>query len=184
MEIDLPTIPPKIIIGSINLNKNEISPSNEYIHFSCQLSSDCCGNNDFFVPISDMDIERIENNGYAIDQIIETQSPELRFARDGTAEKHYWMKRKPYTGKCTFLENNLCSIHEFKPFTCRIFPFQLIGKEPGIFDISIHNSNICKSILNVKKEESNNTKILTDILNEVKLENKRRQTYFKKYGNN
>ena len=126
MEIDLPTIPPKIIIGSINLNKNEISLSNEYIHFRCQLSSDCCGNNDFFVPISDMDIERIENNGYAIDQIIETQSPELRFARDGTAEKHYWMKRKPYTGKCTFLENNLCSIHEFKPFTFRIFPFQLI----------------------------------------------------------
>ena len=184
MVIDLPIISSNTIIGSINLNNNKISTTQEYISFTCQSSSDCCGTNDFFVPVSDMDIERIENNGYAIDQIIETQSPELRFARDGTAEKHYWMKRKPYTGKCTFLENNLCSIHEFKPFTCRIFPFQLIEKKRGIFDISIHNSNICKSIKNVDEKSSNNEEILTDILNEVKLENKRRQIYFKKYGNN
>ena len=184
MVIDLPTISSNTIIGSINLNNNKVSVTQEYISYTCQSSSDCCGTNDFFVPVSDMDIERIENNGYAIDQIIETQSPELRFARDGTAEKHYWMKRKPYTGKCTFLENNLCSIHEFKPFTCRIFPFQLIEKELGIFDISIHNSNICKSIKNVDEKSSNNKEILTDILNEVKLENKRRQIYFKKYGHN
>jgi Fe-S-cluster containining protein len=184
MVIDLPTISSNTIIGSINLNNNKISTTQEYISYTCQSSSDCCGTNDFFVPVSDMDIERIENNGYAIDQIIETQSPELRFARDGTAEKHYWMKRKPYTGKCTFLENNLCSIHEFKPFTCRIFPFQLIEKKRGIFDISIHNSNICKSIKNVDEKSSNNKEILTNILSEVKLENKRRQIYFKKYGHN
>ena len=33
-------------------------------------------------------------------------------------------------------------------------------------------------------KRSNNKEILTDILNEVKLENKRRQIYFKKYGDN
>ena len=184
MVIDLPTISSNTIIGSINLNNNKISVTQEYISYTCQSSSDCCGNNDFFVPVSDMDIERIETHNYAIDQIIETQSPELRFARDGTAEKHYWMKRKPYTGKCTFLENNLCSIHEFKPFTCRIFPFQLIGKEPGIFDISIHNSNICKSIQNVDEKSSNNKEILLNILQEVISENKRRKIYFNKYGHN
>ena len=90
------------------------------------------------------------------------------FSADANSSSFFIVDLVGQVTRCTFLENNLCSIHEFKPFTCRIFPFQLIGKEPGVFDISIHNSNICKSILNVKKEESNNAQILTDILNEVK----------------
>ena len=31
-------------------------------------------------------------------------------------------------GKCPFLENNLCSIHEMKPLACKTFPFNRSGE--------------------------------------------------------
>jgi len=183
MAIELPTIRPKLEIGTINPVTGEITVSENYVSYSCSFSTDCCGNNTFFVPVTDMDIERIENHGYEIDQIVKDLSPELRFAQDNTAEKNYWIKRKPFTGKCTFLEGNKCSIHEFKPFACRIFPFQLIGNDDESYTVAIHQSNLCKSVRAVPKEEAENYELLQGLLEEVQLEDERRLAYFAKYGN-
>lgn len=183
MAIELPTIEPRLKIGSINPHTGEISVSDNPVFFSCQLSTDCCGNNEFFVPVTDMDIERIEDHGYEIDQIVEKISPEIRFARDNTAEKNYWIKRKPFTGECRFLEGKHCSIHEFKPFACRIFPFQLVGTDSPAYDVVVHSSNLCQSVKGATPEKSNNRDLLEDLLKEVQLEDKRRIAYFEKYGN-
>ena len=183
MPIELPVIQPSLEIGTINPQTSKITVSDNHISYSCSFSTDCCGDDSFFVPVTDMDIERIEQHDYEIDQIVEILSPELRFAKDNTAEKNYWIKRKPFTGKCTFLKDSKCSIHQFKPFACRIFPFQLLGNEDGSYRVAIHKSKVCTSIKAVSREEAENRLILADLLKEVQLEDERRLVYFKKYGN-
>ncbi|MHA2501913.1 MAG: YkgJ family cysteine cluster protein [Candidatus Kariarchaeaceae archaeon] len=184
MSVELPVIDPKLVLGTIHPSTGEITVSDKPIAFNCSLSTDCCGNKNFQVPINDMDIERIEEHGYEIDQIVAILSPEIRFASDNTAEKNYWIKRKPFTGKCTFLKDNLCSIHEFKPFACRIFPFQLLGRERGGYTVAVHKSKLCKSVREVTEDEAQNTELLEFILKEVQNEDRRRLIYFDKYGRN
>lgn len=179
--VELPMVEAGMEIGSINLTTGEITTTQNHVQFSCNFSTDCCTN--LNIPITDMDIERIEQHGYKLDQIIEEAVPQIRFAEDETAEKNYWIKRKPFTGTCTFLENDKCSIHEFKPFSCRIFPFQLRGGKDGVYTVAIHGSNLCQSVTTVSADQAQNYELLEDLLNEVQLEEKHRQKYFEQYGN-
>jgi len=180
--IELPTIEAKLEIGTINPRTGEVSVTANYVQYSCSFSTDCCGSDDFLVPVTEVDIERIENHGFELDQIVENLSPEIRFAQDNTAEKNYWIKRKPFTGKCTFLDGNKCSIHTFKPFACRIFPFQLMGNDDESYRVVVHQSNLCQSIRPATKQQAENRELLQSILKEVQAEDQRRLTYFAEYG--
>ena len=60
MSVELPVIDPKLVLGTIHPSTGEITVSDKPIAFNCSLSTDCCGNKNFQVPINDMDIERIE----------------------------------------------------------------------------------------------------------------------------
>lgn len=182
MAIELPVIEANLEIGTINLHTGEITPSQNGVVFNCSFSTDCCYVTD--IPVTDFDIKRIEDRGYALDQIIEEAVPEIRFAKSGEAERHYWIKKKPFNNTCTFLVDNKCSIHEFKPFSCRIFPFQLVFQTEDIVKITIHMTNICKSVKGVPLDEAMNQQLLEDILNAVRREDEYRQLYFDQYGNN
>jgi len=117
------------------------------------------------IPASEFDIARIMGHGYALDQIIAEASPIILNPKSsvGRQQKAYILKKKPYDGTCTFLENNLCAIHTFKPFACRIYPFALEFHDDIHIDLIIHQDQLCQSISAVNPAESNNKKLLEDI---------------------
>ncbi|MHA2028627.1 MAG: YkgJ family cysteine cluster protein [Candidatus Kariarchaeaceae archaeon] len=171
MYIELPTLSTGLEIGSINITTDDISIKNSnLINFNCTSRVYCCSN--LKIPVTDFDINRIQDKGYELDQIIESLSPVLLRSKtyDGKTEKVYTLKRKPFEGSCTFLENNLCKIHEFKPFACQIYPFSLDIVNSDLIRIVIHTEELCKSIISSNYAESNNIEILNSILTNVKLE--------------
>lgn len=165
MYIELPVITTGLIIGSINLRTKQVSiKDSNLISFSCDSRVDCCSN--LKIPVTEFDIMRIEENGYEIDQIISSLSPVILPAQNykGKSEKVYTIKKKPYDGTCTFLEDNLCKIHEFKPFACQIYPFSMIILDENTINVVIHPDVLCKSIRTSKFKDSNNLVLLNDIL--------------------
>jgi Fe-S-cluster containining protein len=179
--IELPLIQAKLEIGVIDIAKDTIQVTQKNsIHFKCKSSTDCCVKPD--ISVTDFDIKRIEDKGYELDQIIEKAVPVLRFAKNFDAERNYWVKKKPFDGSCTFLEGDKCSIHEFKPFACRIFPFQIVFVNDFVYKVIIHSSNLCSSVKAVGSREANNADILNKIKEVVKEEDNYRLQYFERYG--
>ena len=147
MRVELPVIEAGMVVGRVNLKSKEVSVEGSTpIKFACASTTECCSN--LKIPVTDFDIKRIEDQGYGIDQIVESLSPQLLLPKTefGNIEKNYWIKRNPFTNTCTFLEDNLCKIHEFKPFACSVFPFSLKYESKEIVTVKIHPSNLCKTI--------------------------------------
>ena len=168
MYVELPVITSGIFIGSINLKTKQVSiDGSNQIKFSCDSRVECCSN--LKIPVTEFDITRIEHNGYEIDQIISSFSPILIPSKtiSGNSEKVYTLKQKPYDGTCTFLENNLCKIHNFKPFACQIYPFSLEVVDESLINILVHKEALCKSIISSKFKDSNNKYLLNGILDNL-----------------
>jgi len=183
MRVDLPVVEAGMIIGEINTNTKKINlEGSTPITFSCASTAECCSN--LKIPVTDFDIKRIEDEGYAIDQIVESLSPQLRLPKDnfGSIEKNYWMKSNPFTAACTFLEDNRCKIHEFKPFGCSVFPFSLKYLDSESVVVKIHPSNLCKTVTTTTPEESDNEAQLNGLLSIIIQEEAFRDQYFDKYG--
>lgn len=183
MRVDLPVIEAGMIIGEINLKTKKINlQGSTPIKFNCASTADCCSN--LKIPVTDFDIKRIEDHDYAMYQIVQDQSPQLRLPRTefGNIEKNYWMKSNPFTGACTFLEGKLCKIHEFKPFGCRVFPFSLNFVNKALVTVKIHPSNLCKTVSVGIPEDSDNLRHLGDLMSDIFDEEAFRDQYFKKYG--
>ncbi|MFV2016717.1 MAG: YkgJ family cysteine cluster protein [Candidatus Heimdallarchaeota archaeon] len=171
MYIELPVITSGIEIGTVNLRKDVVSIQGaNLIRFTCDSRVDCCSK--LKIPVTEFDIQRIENKGYEMDQIISSLSPIILPARTFGVQKEkvYTLKRKPFDGTCTFLENNLCSIHEFKPFACQIYPFSLEIIDSEEIKIVVHTEEICKSIKSSYYLDSDNISLLKSILKNIKAE--------------
>ena len=151
--IDLPVIA-KGLIGAINLKSKQIvtNPKNS-IHFSCNITGRCCKRNQ--IPISELEMRRITKHGY-LDFV--TDLPPIQ-TPDGLT---YWMKR--INGTCVFLKDNKCSIHTIKPFSCSLFPFQVVLTSESEWDVSVSETNICDNIIETSQANSINNEILHSIL--------------------
>ncbi|WP_290900196.1 YkgJ family cysteine cluster protein, partial [Ferroglobus sp.] len=66
----------------------------------------CCEETE--MQLSKHDIRRIEKLGYKVDEFSEI--------KDGVRVL------KNVNGKCFFLRNGKCSIYEFRPFGCKLYP--------------------------------------------------------------
>jgi Fe-S-cluster containining protein len=181
MDIVLPTVQSGLVIGILDVDDGGIEVVTN-IKYNCKVSGDCCNN--LIVPVSDFDIQRIEENGFEYDQIVSDDPPAITKPKNkfGTLEKSYLIKRKPFTGECTFMEEEKCTIHEFKPFSCRIFPFQLRHISSSKVEVLIHDSNYCPSVLSCSAEESETEELLKDLLKDMNSELDRREEYLAKYG--
>lgn len=182
MNVDLKRTVPERLIGVINVKTGEITVDKRHpVTFTCQSSVECCSK--LSVPITDFDIKRIEDQGFAIGQIVEELTPLLDLPQSdaGNIEKYYWIKRKPFTNTCTFLKDNRCSIYEFRPYACRIFPFSLRAISPDKIMVLTHPSKLCSNI-DTKKDFEGNKKILNQILKFVREDRQLRSEYFSKYG--
>lgn len=173
MGLNLIILTPGLEIGSINLTANRVEASN-FISFRCESRVECCTS--LKIPVNSRDIEKIEDQGYELDQIIESMSPVFfpSKTQSGRTEKTYILKRKPFTGECTFLDANKCKIHEFKPFACRLYPFELTINSEESITVSTHAHKLCKSIINADNDLFNR-KLLNDIKNLINAELSDRQ---------
>jgi Fe-S-cluster containining protein len=51
---------------------------------------------------------------------------------------------------CVFLlEDNRCSIYEFRPKACREFPHTDMKNQKRIFDITLRNSAVCPAVYEI-----------------------------------
>jgi len=183
MPTELSVIEAGLIIGEFDLETKKIFPNNLIsISFTCLSSAHCCSK--LIIPISDKDLLGIENQGYALNQIIDIQSPFLKLPIADTSdiEKYYWLKRKAYTNTCRFLtDDNLCEIYDFRPLGCRVFPFSIKHLSYNRVQIRVHIGNTCQSVKFNKN--SDNKKILNNILETYSQDLKEKRDYFDRYGN-
>lgn len=119
-------------LPAINDHKNlikEIAESESYVNeldFACQGCGNCCRNFSR-VNINHRDIARIIKNQdkhkLNVDQFVE-------FYHDHNLKISLFnLKKKENSKDCIFLEDNKCTIHEFKPHGCKIWPFALKKNE-------------------------------------------------------
>lgn len=181
MPLDLPVIEAGLIIGEFELDQKNIYPNSDHpVKFTCMMTGDCCSA--LRIPVTDFDIYRIESHGYELLQIIDDLNPELKLPKENFigVEKYYWMKRKEYDETCRFLVGNKCSIHEFKPFGCRVFPFSFKHLTRDLVQVRVHPSNFCKKIKTGNPR--GNYSILNQLRNIYLDELKFRGNYFERHG--
>lgn len=165
MSIKLPVIQAGLVIGEIDLYKRVVYPNlKSPITFNCTSRVDCCSS--LSIPVTSFDIERIEDAGYELDQIIRDSSPVILNPHGtvGKTQKAYILKKKPIDGTCTFLQDDLCAIHISKPLACRLYPFSLNILSQTRIQVIIHESQVCKSIKSTSTKESTNLRHLTELM--------------------
>ena len=126
---------------------------------------------------------KIEKQGFMIDQIVSRQSPFIKLPEEGGSgiEKYYWIKRKPFTNTCRFLNGeNHCEIYEFRPFGCRIYPFSINHLTKDRVQIKIHPTNVCRSVK--LSDHPENEKLLIELLEHYSKELEENIEYFDKFG--
>lgn len=119
-----------IVLGSLPIMWRRISLAKRAGEFVCV----CCGNCCRFrtVDVTCEDIERIEAAGH----------------KDFYEEHAGGYRLKHEKGRCVFVKDDLCSIHDIKPELCRKFPFfTLYGFLPYI-----HDWSCCPGVENLKKK--------------------------------
>ncbi|MFN8577431.1 MAG: YkgJ family cysteine cluster protein [Candidatus Sericytochromatia bacterium] len=100
--------------------------SKEKIFFSCNQCGDCC--KDMDVPLSHIDINRLiqANTGFDSEMFITLVQPEeitLDCALLYGSYQELYLTNKLSDNSCIFLKDNKCSIYEYRPNSCRTWPF-------------------------------------------------------------
>lgn len=97
------------------------------LRFACYRCGLCCGdtsNKMRHVLLTEQDAEHIANT---------TCQPINTFADPITDKEPYLYEMHKTDGKCTFLQNNQCTIYGDRPLICRFYPFELSTDADGIY---------------------------------------------------
>jgi len=114
------------------------------VSFICNQCGRCCGDTEDRVRqilLLKTDVTRISNKLLLRDQ---------EFAEEISGFEPYFCEmKKTESGKCFFLENNVCTIYEIRPLICRFYPFQLenLGNNRYSFSYTSKCSGIGKGSL-------------------------------------
>lgn len=144
--------------------------------FSCQSCGNCCKS--FDVNITDYDIGRILENrpDLNFDDFIEIVEPVAKtdvehLKLTSNKDAMIILKQKQNSKECIFLtENNMCSIHEFKPIGCRTWPFTL-----NFYNSDVKWNNLFRPFLKNKcahklEENSNDENFLRENIEKLILD--------------
>ncbi|MBD3347485.1 MAG: hypothetical protein GF401_20705 [Chitinivibrionales bacterium] len=144
----------------------------------CSNCAVCC--TEPIVPVTDSDVHRItKRTGLRANQIVRFYSYS---DADYDPEAGLWI-RMPYgkrllglkkkNERCIFLSpQNLCTIYEFRPLTCRTFPFQEADSESGQ-KLEINKAVKCRlKIADVKLQEG--------VMSQIARENSEDERYERK----
>ncbi len=91
------------------------------------------------------DAERIE---------AESKQEISKFASEIVDKAPYVYEMRKGSGKCVFLQNNECSIYDFRPLICRFYPFELLTYEEGVstFRVTEECPGVCLGTKSVGKK--------------------------------
>ena len=157
------------------------------VFFDCNYCGDCCKKHR--IPVSEKDISLLQMHNIPIDSTLESLSPILFKGKpkeqvfdssnpfSDNLVKAYILRKKPYIHECIFLqsEQNIakCSVHSFKPLTCRIYPFSVKRLSPTKIVISENTSTVCDQVIypdNKNYTTGNMKDIAYSIYNELLLD--------------
>lgn len=98
----------------------------EKIYFGCNKCGECC--RDMDIPLSHYDIIRIIKSGTGIDtETFITLYPAKENESDSVLlyEAFYtlYLSNKTSDNSCIFLKENICTIYNYRPNSCRTWPF-------------------------------------------------------------
>jgi Fe-S-cluster containining protein len=121
------------------------------LDFTCQLTGKCCS--DFEVNISTRDLLRILEHRPSLkpaDFVLPTNEKILQsFGSDkeddlfgSFHQELFYLKKKPDSKECIFLVDNSCSIHDYKPLTCRNWPMD-VENDRIVFSHSKYLKDVC-----------------------------------------
>lgn len=151
----------EFILGSVSKEGTGTQVLNG-VRYSCESTGNCC--KQFTIPVTDEEVREIENHGYEVLQIVETLNPLLIPAKSGDgATKVYIMKRKPFTRECVFLEGFTCTIHQFKPLACKLYPFDYDLEGERIV-VKLHSNNRCENVTTSIIDSLESEKIILDVV--------------------
>lgn len=136
------------------------------LDFACQSCGNCC--KFFNINITHLDIQRILENrpdlkaeDFVSFSVSEKGDPESFISTYG--KRQIDLKKKKDKDECVFLENNVCSIHSFKPIVCRVWPFSL-EKNDKIDWIKEHKSFIKNKCAHTSIKGANDPEQLLTLL--------------------
>jgi len=114
--------------------------------FNCLMRGHCCKK--FWIPVTHLDLLRIrEYGGIEITRdIVSLYEAELYedlfYPRVSLGGREYFLALASRSdGSCIFLDNGKCSIHRFKPYVCRFYPFVYVEKDDDV-DIEVNENAI------------------------------------------
>ncbi|MDD5022795.1 MAG: YkgJ family cysteine cluster protein [Candidatus ainarchaeum sp.] len=126
-------------------------------------NSKCCKY--YTVALTREDILRVLKikKGFEWIQVIEANGIETQFSHgffifdQGKMKECFLALNRKRSEKCIFLENNKCSIYEYRPMACRLYPFELGVK--GVEYKKKHRCPIGWNIDDIKKDFLENNEI-------------------------
>lgn len=113
---------------------NELKKQGKFVNelnFACQMCGNCCRY--FKIPVTSRDIKNILDNRPDLQpkdflrQIpIKGESESIELITDNGQKIELALQTKPNSRECIFLDNkSACTINEFKPLACKIWPFSI-----------------------------------------------------------
>lgn len=153
-----------------------------FITIQCKKCGICCS--EPVVPVTDIDVKRLCSAlSLTPEQIVRFYSvSEMDY--DPKAPlwiNFYYGKRamglKRRSSRCMFLNNNnLCSVYNFRPMTCRTFPYMVHFNNDKTVEIELNKIVKCKSVY---LEDSS----LKQVINNAKTEQSNDEAYYNRIKN-
>jgi Fe-S-cluster containining protein len=115
------------------------------VKFKCTLCGVCCSQ--YWVPVTHLDVWRIVHyGGYSAQDFLTVYKAEdykSTFPKVSLWEgKGYLgLKRFP-NGFCVLNKNKICTVHQFKPLTCRFYPFIYVTSNGKVTGIEVNKSAV------------------------------------------
>jgi len=125
------------------------------VSFKCKMCGYCCTR--YWIPITHLDMLRLVIYGNVeVSNAIELKNAKIyhskKFPKIKLRRGEYYLalREKKGSSSCIFLtDDGRCSVHEYKPLTCRFYPFVYIVQKDGTIKISINEKaiNECPGII-------------------------------------
>ena len=152
--------------------------NSNYTTIECSRCATCCI--EPIVPVTNTDVRRIcAFNGKTPSSIIRFYSPsEMEFdsesavwVRFSYGKRALGLRKK--NERCMFLnDQNLCSVYEARPMTCRTFPYQVdFDDDDQVSDVDLNLIVNCKSKIAPSSP-------LTEVIKNVRIEEEEDELYF------
>lgn len=115
------------------------------VKFKCTLCGVCCSQ--YWVPVTHLDVWRIVHyGGYEASEFLtlyNADSYKSSFPKVSIWECEGYLGLKRFTdGLCIFNKNKLCTVHQFKPLTCRFYPFIYVTSNGRVTGVEVNKSAV------------------------------------------